>query len=118
MENFEKKFKEMLKEESNGFDIDWQSVEIKSVDNQNTLMRDLPITLNNYMVRMRVVKDEIPDMDIDNWFSSHKFIFAMMSKSVRTDYEETDMMLFDIGTIESIALKTRKAFKDFKDSDE
>ena len=64
---------------------------------------------------MRVVETEIPDMDsIDDWFKSHKFIYAMMSKSVKTDLEETDMMTLDLGTIESIAMKTRDAFRDFQ----
>lgn len=109
--NFEQKFKEILKEESKGFGIKWKLVEIKFIHYQLT---DLPATLEEYMVRMRVVKDEIPDMDnIDDWFRSHKFIYAMMSKSVRTDSEETDMMTLDLGTIESIALKTREAFRYF-----
>ena len=32
--NFEQKFKEILKEESKGFAIDWQLVEIKSIHYQ------------------------------------------------------------------------------------
>ena len=81
-------------------------------------MSALPMFLDEYTVRMRVVEDEIPDMDnIDDWFRSHKFIYAMMSKSVRTEFEETDMMTFDLGTIESIAMKTRNAFRDFRDSE-
>ena len=79
-------------------------------------MTDLPMKLDKYTVRMRVVgvEDEIPDMDIDDWFRSHKFIYAMMSKNVRTDSEETDMLTFDLGTIESIAMKTREAFRDLQ----
>ena len=111
--NFEEKFKEILKEESKGFDINWSLVEIESIHYQSTLMTDLPVTLDKYTVRMRVVKDEIPDMDIDNWFRSHKFIYAMMSKHVKTEFEDIDMLTFDIGTIESIAMKTRDAFRDF-----
>ena len=72
------------------------------------------MTLDEYMVRMRVVETEIPDMDVDDWFRSHKFIYAIMSKNVRTDSEETDMLTLDLGTIESIAMKTRKAFRDFQ----
>ena len=113
--NFEKKFKEILKAESKGFDIDWPLVDIESIHYHSTLLTDLPMTLDEYMVRMRVVEDEIPDMDnIDDWFRSHKFIYAMMSKNVRTDSEETDMLTLDLGTIESIAMKTRKAFRDFQ----
>ena len=111
--NFQERFKEVLKKEAKGFDIDWQLVDIESIHYHSTLLTDLPMTLDEYMVRMRVVEDEIPDMDIDNWFRSHKFIYAIMSKSVRTDSEETDMMTLNLGTIESIALKTRKAFRDF-----
>ena len=77
-------------------------------------MTALPMGLEEYIVRMRVIKGEIPDMDnIDDWFRSHRFIYAMMLKGVRTEVEETDTMTFDIGTIESIALKTREAFMDF-----
>ena len=111
--NFEEKFKEILKEESKGFDINWSLVEIESIHYQSTLMTDLPATLDKYTVRMRVIKDEIPDMDIDNWFRSHKFIYAMMSKHVKTEFEDIDMLTFDIGTIESIAMKTRDAFRYF-----
>ena len=98
---------------SQGFDIDWSLVEIKSICYQSTLMSALPIKLDEYMVRVRVVgvEGEIPEMEIDNWFRSHKFIYGMMSKSVKTDSEQPDMLTFDIGTIESIALKTRKVFR-------
>ncbi len=112
--NFQEKFEELLKEESKGFEIDWSLVEIKSIRYQSTLMSALPVKLDEYMVRIRVVKDEIPDMDTDKWFRSHKFIYGMMSKSVRTDSEKIDMMTFDVGTIESIAMKTREAFRDFQ----
>ena len=112
--NFEKKFKEVLRKESKGFDINWPLVDIKAVCYQSTLMTDLPMILDKYTVRMRVVEDEIPDMNIDGWFRSHKFIYAMMSKNVRTDSEEADMLTFDLGTIESIAMKTRDAFRDFQ----
>ena len=112
--NFEEKFKEILKKEAEGFDIDWQLVDIESIHYHSTLLTDLPMTLDEYMVRMRVVETEIPDMDnIDDWFRSHKFIYAMMSKGVKTKFEKTDMMTLDLGTIESIAMKTRDAFRDF-----
>ena len=110
---FEEKFEEVLKEESKGFDIDWSLVDIESINYYSTLMTDLPTDLDKYTVRMRVVENEIPDMDIDNWFRSHKFIYAMMSKSVKTVSEQTDIMTFDIGTIESIVLKTRDVFRNF-----
>ena len=110
--NFEEKFKEILKEESKGFDIKWKLVEIKFIHYQLT---DLPATLDEYTVRMRVIKDELPDMDIDSWFRSHKFIYAMMSKHVKTEFDDIDMLTFDVGTIESIAMKTRDAFRDFQE---
>ena len=112
--NFKQKFKEILKEESKGFDIDWSLVEIKHVRYQATLMNALPVKLDDYTVRMRVVgvESEIPEMEIDKWFRSHKFIYAMMSKHVKTEFEDMDMLTFDVGTIESIALKIRDAFRD------
>ena len=113
--NFQEKFEELLKEESKGFGIDWSLVDIEPIHYHSTLLTDLPMTLDEYMVRMRVVETEIPDMDnIDDWFRSHKFIYAIMSKNVRTDSEETDMLTLDLGTIESIAMKTREAFRDFQ----
>ena len=116
--NFEKKFKEVLKEKSKNFDIDWPLVEIKCIRYQSTLITALPMDLDKYTVRMRVVEvegeGEIPDMNnIDDWFRSHKFIYAMMSKSVKTDSEQTDMLTFDIGTIESIAAQIRDTFRNF-----
>ena len=112
---FEKKFEEVLKEESKGFDIDWSLVEIKYIRYRDTLLQALPIKLDEYMVRMRIVgvEGKIPEMEIDNWFRSYKFIYAIMSKSVRTEAEQTDMMTFDIGTIESIAMKIRDIFRNF-----
>ncbi len=113
--NFEKKFEKILKEESKGFGIKWPLVDIKSICYRSTLLTDLPMTLDKYTVRMRVVETEIPDTDnIDDWFRSHKFIYAMMSKGVKSDHAQSDMMTLDLGTIEAIALKTRKAFKDFQ----
>ena len=112
--NFQKKFEDALKKESKGFGIDWSLVDIESIHYHSTLLTDLPMTLGQYIVRMRVIEDEIPDMDsIDDWFRSHKFIYGMMSKSVKTDSEQTEMLTFDIGTIESIAMKTCDAFRDF-----
>ena len=109
--NFEKKFKEILKEAAKGFDIKWKLVEIRFIPYQLT---DLPATLDKYTVRMRVIKDKMPDMDnIDDWFRSHKFIYAMMSEQVKTEFEDMDLLTFDVGTIESIAMKTRDAFRDF-----
>ena len=89
--NFQEKFKEVLKKEAKGFGIDWQLVDIKGIHYQSTLMTELPMTFDEYMVRMRVIETKIPDMDdMDDWLRSHKFIYGMMSKSVRTDSEQTD----------------------------
>ncbi len=114
--NFEKKFEKILKEESKNFDIDWSLVEIEHARYQSTLMSALPMKLDEYTVRMRIigVDAEIPEIEIDNWFRSHKFIYAIMSKKARTDYEQTDMITFDVGTIKSIATKIRDAFRDFQ----
>ena len=113
--NFEEKFEEVLKEESKGFDIDWALVDIESIDYHSTPMTDLPMTLDKYTVRMRVVEveGEIPKNNIDDWLRSRKFIYGMMSKRVRTDSEKTDMLTFDVGTIESIAMQIRNTFRNF-----
>ena len=109
--NFQEKFEELLKEESIDFNIDWQLVDIESVCYHTTLLTDLPMTLDKYTVRMRVVENKIPDTDnIDDWFRAHKFIYAMMSKNIRTD-EDTDMLRLELGTIESIVMETRNAFR-------
>ena len=111
---FQEKFKEILKKEAKGFDIDWSLVDIESIHYHSTLMTALPMDLDRYTVRMRVVEDEIPDIDnIDDWLRSHKFIYGMMSKSVKTDSEQTDMLTFDVGTIESIATQIRNTFRNF-----
>ncbi|MDE2798597.1 MAG: hypothetical protein OXI94_08010 [Gemmatimonadota bacterium] len=117
--NFEEKFEEVLEEELKGFDIDRSLVEIRHVRYQATLMNALPVKLDEYTVRMRVVgvEGEIPETEIDNWFRYHKFIYAMMSKYIETDSESTDMITFDVGTIGSIALRIRDAFRDFTNSD-
>ena len=111
---FDKKFEEVLEEESKGFGIDWSLVEIKYIRYHFALREALPIKLDEYMVRVRVVEVEhnISEMEIDNWFRTHNFIYGIRSKSVRTESEESDIMIFDIGTIESIAMKIRDAFRD------
>ena len=108
---FEEKLEQVLKEEAKGFAIDWSLVEIKYISYHSTLMTALPMKLDQYMVRIRVVVVEGETPKIDNRFRSHNFIYGMMSKRVRTESEQPDMVTFDIGTIESIALKIRKAFR-------
>ncbi len=110
---FEVKFEEILTEELSEFNIDWSLIEIKYVSYNFQLMGSLPVDPGQYMIRIRILalEGEIPD--VDNWFRSHQFIYAMLSKSVRTDNEQTDMMAFDIGTISSIATKIRDIFRDF-----
>lgn len=124
--NFEEKFEEVLQEELKGFDIDRSLVEIEHVRYQSTLKNALPVKLDEYTVRMRVVgvegeipqvEGEIPQMEIENWLRSHKFIYAIMSKYVETDFESTEMITFDAGTIGSMALRIRDAFRGFTDSE-
>ena len=125
--DFQEKFKRYLIEESGNFcNINWEKeVEIKVIHYRSKLKAVLPNGLGDYTVRMRVVKDEIPagTDDTRTWFRDHKFIYGMMSKSVRTEAEQIHLMTeaeqiylmtFDIGTIESIAMKTRKAFIDLR----
>ena len=111
---FDEKFEEILTEELSEFNIDRSLIEIEYVPYNFQLVGSLPIDLGQYMIRMKVLtlEGEIPD--IDNWFRSHKFIYAMMSKSVRTDNEQMDMMKFDVGTIRSIATKIHDIFRDFR----
>ena len=111
---FTKKFEEILKEESSKFDIDWSLVEIIYVPYEFSLMSSLPINLDKYMVRIRVLKPggKIPNTeDIDTWFRYNRFIYAMMSKSVGTHSEQDDIMNFDAGTIGSIATQIRAVFR-------
>ena len=77
-------------------------------------MPSLPVHLDDYVVRMRVLELEGEIPNIDEWFRSHKFIYAMLSKYIETDFENTDMMTFDAGTIRSIAVKIRDIFRDFR----
>lgn len=111
---FTEKFEEVLKEESSGFDIDWSLVEIKYVPYEPAFMSSVPVSLDNYVVRMRVLEFEGEIPNIDEWFRSHKFIYAIMSKCVETDFEDTDMVTFDAATISSIATKIRDIFRDFR----
>ena len=110
---FSEKFEEVLKEASNEFDIDWSLVEIKYVPYEPSFMSSLPMSLENYVVRMRVLElgGEIQIRNIDEWFKSHKFIYAIMSKYVETDFEDTDMITFDAATISSIATRIHDIFR-------
>ncbi|MCG8429969.1 MAG: hypothetical protein MJA29_02200, partial [Candidatus Omnitrophica bacterium] len=81
---FTKKFEEILKDESGEFDIDWSLIEIIYVPYEFSLMSSLPISLDKYRVRMRVLKPggKIPNIDdIDVWFRYNRFIYAIMSES-------------------------------------
>ncbi len=110
---FEEKFEEVLKEESKAFGIDWSLVEIKHIHYSMPLKEALPLQPDEYLVRLRVLEVEIPEMEVDKWFRSHNFIHGIMSKSVRTEQEEPDIVTLDIGTIESIASKIRDTFRNF-----
>lgn len=102
--DFKQKFKEMLKEVSKDFNIQWSLVDIEFIDYFNTKLTNLPASLEKYTIRIRVIEDEIPEVDIDNWFKSHKFIYGIMVHVI-------DLLTFDVGTIESISLKIRAAFR-------
>ena len=113
---FTEKFEEILKEESSEFDIDWSLVEIIYVPYEFSLMSSLPISLDEYMVRIRVLKPggKIPNIDdTDAWFRYNRFIYAMMSKSVGIHSEQDDIMNFDAGTIRSIVTQIRAVFRNF-----
>ena len=108
---FNEKFEEVLKEESNEFDIDWSLVEIKYVPYEPSFMSSLPMSLENYVVRMRVLELGGEIRNIDEWFKSHKFIYAIMSKYVEPGFEDTDMVTFDAATISSIATRIHDIFR-------
>jgi hypothetical protein len=74
------------------------------------------VDTGGYIVRMRVLEIEGKISNIDEWFRSHKFKYAMIWKSVNTDSENIDMVhLPEEGTIESIVTKVRNIFRDFHD---
>ena len=111
---FNEKFEEILKEEASEFGIDWSLVEIEYVRYEPLLMTSLPVSLDDYVVRMRVLEFEGEIPNIDEWFRSHKFIYAIMSKHVENGFKDIDMMTFDVGTIGSIATKIRDGFRNFR----
>ncbi len=70
------------------------------------------------MVKMVVLgfRGEIPVMDIDDWFRSHLFTYAMYYKKVRKETEHMDMLnLGDEGTISDIAEKLRDIFERYEE---
>ena len=115
----DKKFKQILKEEAEGFDIDWSLVDIKWVFYEELLLDHLKPPLGKKMVKMVVLgfRGEISVLDIEKWFRSHHFTYAIYYKTARTKTEQLDMInLGDEGTISDIAKKLRDIFKNFDGS--
>ena len=122
MENIEvmvdKKFEQLLKEELKEFSTeDWELVDINWVLYEQLLLNQLRPPLGEKMVKMVVLgfRGEIPVSDIDDWFRSHRFTYAMYYKETRTKTKHMDMHnLGDEGTISDIAEKLRDVFRNFE----
>lgn len=116
----DKKFEELLKEELKEFSTeDWELVDIKWVLYEQLLLDHLRPPLREKMVKMVVLgfRGEIPVSDIDDWFRSHRFTYAMYYKEARTKTKHMDMLnLGDEGTISDIAENLRGIFREFEGS--
>lgn len=113
----DKKFEQILKEEAKDFSIDWPLVEIKWVLYEELLLSHLRPPLGKYMVKMVVLgfKREIPVLDVDDWFRSHRFTYCIYYKTVDTETKKMEMLsLGDEGTIKDIAVKLGDIFRDFE----
>ena len=113
----EKKFEQILKEEAEGFSIDWSLVEIKWVLYEELLLTHLGPPLDEYMVKMVVLgfKGKIPVQDVDSWFRSYRFTYCIYYKTADTATEKMEMLSLGAeGTISDIAIKLRDIFRDFK----
>ena len=117
--NFEEKFKEILKKESEEFDIDWSLVQIEFYSPNFMQMPTEPMQSNKcdeYMIRMVINEVNMEDAtdDINQWFRCYKFTYNMSSKSIRSKFTgDLDMNYGQTGTIKSIAEKIRDIFKHF-----
>ena len=117
---FEEKFEEILKEQSEEFDIDWSLVEINYVQYVEMMVGALPISTKEYMVRMIVkavqadIQDGVTMSDIDDWFKSHKFAYAIFAKQSRTKLEHMNILKLKDGNIKSIAEDIHDIFLNFK----
>ena len=114
----DKKFEQILKEEAKGFSIDWSLVDINWVLYEELLLSHLKPPLGKkYMVKMVVLgfKREIPVLDVDDWFRSHRFTYCIYYKTVDTETEKMEMLsLGDEGTIKEIAVKLGDIFRNLK----
>ncbi len=112
------RFEQLLKEELKEFSTeDWELVDINWVLYEQLLLNQLRPSLGEKMVKMVVLgfRSEIPESDIDNWFRSHRFTYAMYYKDARTKNEQKDMLNYgDEGTISDIAEKLRDVFRNFE----
>ncbi len=115
----DKKFEQLLKEELKEFSIeDWELIDIKWVLYEQLLLDHLRPPLGDKMVKMVVLgfRGEIPVSDIDDWFRSHRFTYAMYYKEARTNTKHMDMLnLGDEGTISDIAERLRNIFRKFEE---
>lgn len=112
----DKKFEQILKEETEDFSIDWSLVDINWVLYEELLLSHLRPTLGNKMVKMIVLgfKGRIPVMDVDDWFRSYRFTYCIYYKTFDTETKKTDMLsLGNEGTIKEIAIKLGDIFRDF-----
>jgi len=114
----DKKFEQLLKEELKEFSTkEWKLVDIKWVFYEQLLLDHLRPPLGDKIVKMVVLgfRGEIPVLDIDDWFRSHRFTYAMYYKEARTKKKRMDMLnLGDEGTISDIAEKLREIFSNFE----
>ena len=114
----DEKFEQLLKEELKEFSTEeWELVDIKWVLYEQLLLDHLRPPLGEKMVKMVVLgfRGEIPVSDIDDWFRSHRFTYAMYYKDARTKTKHMDMLNFgDEGTISDIAVKLRDIFRNFE----
>lgn len=112
---FNEKFEQILKEEAEGFSIDWSLVEIKYTAYEALLITSLPADLGKKMVSMVVLGFEGTIPDINNWFRSHKFTYAIFYKESDTEFKKMSMLsLGNEGTPKDIATKLRDIFRDFE----
>ena len=113
----DKKFEQILKEETEGFSIDWSLVEIKWVLYEELLLTHLKPPLGKNMVKMVVLgfKGKIPVLDVDSWFRSYRLRYCIYYKTADTATEKMEMLSLGAeGTISDIAIKLRDIFRDFK----
>ena len=116
----DKKFEQILKEEAQGFSIDWPLIDINWVLYEELLLSHFSPPLGKKMVKMVVLgfKGEIPVLDVDDWFRSYRFTYCIYYKTVDTETEKMEMLsLGDEGTIKEIAVKLGDIFRDFISKD-